>query len=73
MVDLRPIDQMKFTDTSTAEGTFVISATGEDSCAVGSDCIGDGPGETIDVNPTFHVVYQDANVAYEVTDGGGSD
>jgi len=53
-----------------AEGTFTISGTDTDNCpaAAGSpDIVCYGQSETIDVNPTFHVVYQDANVAYETT------
>jgi hypothetical protein len=54
--------------TVAPDGTYFVGAiSATATCPSADSCIGDDPGETIDVNPTFHVVYQDANVAYETT------
>jgi hypothetical protein len=46
----------------SASGTYVISAIGAVPASGAENSV-----ENVDVNPTFHVVYQDANVAYETT------
>jgi len=65
-LDLSDVTGVQFVNLGSGEGKFAISGAGSQNCPSYS-CIGEGASETIDVNPTFHVVYQDANVAYETT------
>lgn len=66
-VDLEVTGDFEFSGLGGAEGMYLISGVGGDDCLESKNCYGNGSGEDFDVNPTFHVVYQDANVAYETT------
>jgi len=57
--------QIDGTGSTDPEGTYTVAAVSGNCNPSNAICIGNG--DTIDLNPTFHVVYQDANVAYETT------
>ena len=69
-LDLSDVTGVQFLNLGGGGGEFAIAGAGSPNCPSSSSsysCVGEDSGETIDVNPTFHVVYQDANVAYETT------